>query len=80
MMMRNPLIIHLGDVNSHHYSLGYSDNSIVGEQLSGWASANDRFLLYDAKQLGSFPSTQADEIRIITQISALYQLRSHCSP
>uniref|UniRef100_H3BFN6 Endonuclease/exonuclease/phosphatase domain-containing protein n=1 Tax=Latimeria chalumnae TaxID=7897 RepID=H3BFN6_LATCH len=49
--------IHLGDFNSHHTIWGYEDN-YNGVAIVQWASLEDKFLLFDAKDQGTFHSSR----------------------
>uniref|UniRef100_H3A7T0 Endonuclease/exonuclease/phosphatase domain-containing protein n=1 Tax=Latimeria chalumnae TaxID=7897 RepID=H3A7T0_LATCH len=50
--------IWVGDFSSHHTTWGYDNNDAVGEQLLEWASNQDKYLLFDSKQPGTFHSTR----------------------
>uniref|UniRef100_H3ARZ8 Endonuclease/exonuclease/phosphatase domain-containing protein n=1 Tax=Latimeria chalumnae TaxID=7897 RepID=H3ARZ8_LATCH len=50
--------IHLGDFNSHHTMWGYEDDNYNGLTIVQWASLEDKFLLFDAKDRGTFHSSR----------------------
>lgn len=51
--LSHPLIV-AGVFNSHHTSWGYSTNDRNGEHITEWADLNRMYLVYDAKDMGTF--------------------------
>lgn len=47
-----------GDFNSHHTSWGYSTNDRNGDHITEWADLNRMYLVYDAKDIGTFRSAR----------------------
>jgi hypothetical protein len=48
--------IYIGELNSHSIEWGYATEDENGEKLSTWVNLNRQFLIYDAKQGGTFES------------------------
>lgn len=48
--------VYLGDFNSHHTQWKYRDSDENGEKLASWAEANNLYLVFDAKDRGTFKS------------------------
>lgn len=48
--------IFIGDFNSHSTEWGYNEEDENGEKLVNWANLNHTYLIYDAKQGGTFNS------------------------
>lgn len=50
--------VYAGDFNSHHSNWGYSTNDRNGDQIVHWSERNNLWLLYDAKDKGTFHSAR----------------------
>lgn len=50
--------IYAGDFNSHHQNWGYSMNDDNGTQVNQWSEYNNLWLVYDAKDKGTFHSAR----------------------
>lgn len=50
--------IYVGDFNSHHNAWGYKDNDINGNILHDWLSVNNLYLVFSAKDKGTFRSAR----------------------
>jgi hypothetical protein len=48
--------VYIGDFNAHSTEWGYSSEDEDGERLVNWSQINRTFLIYDAKQGGTFDS------------------------
>lgn len=48
--------LYVGDFNSHHNLWGYQSNDENGIQLNDWCESNNMFLVFDAKDKGTFHS------------------------
>lgn len=46
----------VGDFNSHDVNWKYNSNDLNGENVVRWGGRNDRFLIFDGKDRGSFRS------------------------
>lgn len=50
--------VYAGDFNSHHSNWGYTSDDINGLQLNRWSERNNLWLLFDAKDRGTFHSAR----------------------
>lgn len=50
--------IYAGDFNSHHQNWGYASNDNNGDHLNSWSENKNLWLLYDAKERGTFHSAR----------------------
>lgn len=69
--------VYIGDFNSYHSEWSYHTNDENGEFLVNWAATNELYLVYDAKEKGTFARVHIAKTTTPTCVS-LVQIMKVC--